>query len=357
MDVMKTLTRFTILCFGLLFLAPNGNAHEALGSNHESTFASTADKEMSTTTSLSCLTPAWLWTSDITSTSATLTWTEVWDAQSYSVQIRMLPYGSWYEVSGSPFTNTWTSVYNLSPSTTYEWRVRSNCGYGQYSPWSVIAGFTTLGMTCQSPTGLYTLDITQTSAKLKWNTVWGAQNYTVQIRMLPYGYWYEVSGSPFTGTWTNVYNLSPATTYEWRVRANCGYGQYSPWSYTSVFTTLGMTCEAPTGLYTLDITQTSAKLKWNAVWGAQHYTVEIRMLPYGYWYEVSGSPFTGTWTNVYNLSPSTTYEWRVRAKCGYGKYSPWSYTSVFTTQGMTCQAPTGLYTLDITQTSAKLKWN
>jgi hypothetical protein len=211
-------------------------------------------------------------------------------------------------------------------------------------------------MTCQAPTGLYAFDITQTSAKLKWNAVWGVQNYTVEIRMLPYGNWYKVSGSPFTGTWTKVYNLSPSTTYEWRVRSNCGYGKYGPWSAIGVFTTLGTHCQVPVELYTSYITGTAAMLNWSEVWGAYSYSVQIR-LPNGSWTYVYGSPFTHSPATVNNLSPGTTYEWRVRSNCGHGSYSDWSASAVFTTSGVACNKPVGLTTTDISDTSATFTWS
>jgi chitodextrinase len=83
-----------------------------------------------------------------------------------------------------------------------------------------------------------TSNITETSATFSWDVVPGAQNYTVQTRLLN-GTWYDVPGGPFAGTTVTVYGLTPNTTYQWRVRANCGNGQYSYWTSPITFTTIG----------------------------------------------------------------------------------------------------------------------
>ncbi|HJW30957.1 MAG TPA: fibronectin type III domain-containing protein [Saprospiraceae bacterium] len=284
-----------------------------------------------TTTGGSCNAPYWLSTINVTQNSATLSWSSVSGAVSYSVQYRIAG-GTWYDVPGGPFTNNWANLTGLQPGTQYEWRVRSCCGYGMYSDWSYIAYFTTdNAYNCNTPTWPVTLDITSTSAKFKWDAVYGAQSYAVQIR-LPGGNWMDVPGSPTYGTWIIVYNLAPGTTYEWRVRACCGYGQYSDWTNPVQFTTLGSSCDPPGWLGTTNITQTSATFEWDAVPGAVSYTVQKRITG-GTWYDLPGSPFTGTWVNVTGLQSGTAYEWRVKSNCGNGMMSAWSAIAYFTTLG------------------------
>jgi hypothetical protein len=56
-----------------------------------------------------------------------------------------VPNGAWYYLPGSPFANTSVTATGLNPGTTYEWRVRANCSYGNQSYWSSPVSFTTLG--------------------------------------------------------------------------------------------------------------------------------------------------------------------------------------------------------------------
>ena len=308
-----------------------------------------------TTLNSSCNTPSWPSTTNITNTSATFNWSAVSGAHSYSVQIR-LPNGTWSYIPGSPFTNTSATVYGLNPNTTYEWRVRANCSYGQYSNWTGPVVFTTTGSSsCNAPSWLYTANITQTSATFDWSPVSGAVSYSLQLRLAG-GTWYDVPGGPWTDTWYTATGLTPGTTYEWRVKSNCSNGSMSEWSYIAAFTTYGDTCNTPTGLHTTSITESSATFNWDAVSGAQSYSVQIRF-PNGSWYYIPGSPFYNAHATVYGLDPGTTYEWRVRANCGYSQHSYWSNPVTFTTAGSsTCEAPDWLNTTNITATTATWQW-
>jgi len=195
----------------------------------------------STFTSLcgsSCDTPANPVTLSVNSTTATVQWDEVSGAVSYLLQFR-LNNGTWYYVSGNPFSDNYAIISGLNPNTTYQWRVRTYCGNGQFSAYtSGITFTTTAAATCNAPTGLIASNITQNSATLQWGTVTGAVNYVVEYRTTG-GTWYMVAGSPFTGTSANLSGLQPGTNYEWRVRTNCGNNNFSAYSVTSYLTTMG----------------------------------------------------------------------------------------------------------------------
>lgn len=179
--------------------------------------------------------------------------------------------------------------------------------------------FTVGPSTCAVPTGLFTSNITQTTAKINWTAVSGAINYTVQFR-LPGGTWSNLSGGPFTSTTVNVSGLSSNTTYEWRVATNCSNGLTSSWSGAVSFTTTGQVCATPGGAYTSNITQNTATLNWNAVPGALNYTVQF--YTNGSWQNLGSGTFTGTSTGVYGLFANSTYQWRVMANCSSGQSAP-----------------------------------
>lgn len=86
------------------------------------------------------------------------------------------------------------------------------------------------------PQGLYTSGITMNAATYNWEEVPGAVSYSVQ-RRLPNGLWYYISGSPFYTTTVTDAGLAPNTTYQWRVRANCGTNVHSYWTNGVTFTT------------------------------------------------------------------------------------------------------------------------
>ena len=301
----------------------------------------TVAESFTTNGTSNCTAPVTLETYNIGQTTATWDWSPVSGAVNYSVQWRFAG-GTWNNLAGGPWSGTLLNVGGLSPATTYEWRVRSNCGYGVVSDWSVAESFTTLTSACATPTGLSTTNITGNSATFNWNAVAGAQSYSVQIRW-PNGTWTYISGSPFNNTSATVNNLNPATTYEWRVRANCAYGDYSYWSPAMTFTTTGSSsCTAPDWLGTFNITQTTATWDWNPAPGAWSYSVQWRYAG-GTWNNLSGGPWSGTLLNVGGLQSGTAYEWRVRSNCSNGVVSDWSIPSAFTTLSGTCTTPTGTH--------------
>ena len=302
-----------------------------------------------------CNAPAWLYTNNITATSAMLDWETVPGAQSYDLQYRVAG-GTWYNVPGGPFFQSWHTLWDLSPGTCYEWRVRSNCPNWMYSDWSYPQAFCTAGAGCGVPTWPSTWDVTQNSATLSWDAVWGVYNYMVQIRE-GNGEWYDAPGSPTHTNWLYITGLNSCTTYQWRVKSNCGGNVWSYWSAPITFTTQCQSiCEPPLWLYTNSITATSAVLDWEPVFGAASYSVQYRVAG-GDWYYVPGGPFNVTWAYLDWLQPGTTYEWRVRSNCCNWSYSPWSYQVWFTTEGGGCNRPSVLTTKHITATSATLLWS
>jgi hypothetical protein len=108
------------------------------------------------------------------------------------------------------------------------------------------------------------------------------------------------------GSWVTVPNvtipytlsgLSPDTEYEWQVQSICSNGT-SDWSASATFHT-GSLCDGPEGLNTTDITATSATLNWNAA--LAEYNGRYRK-GFGYDFE-SATPYA-----VDSFDPCTTYD-------------------------------------------------
>ncbi len=96
------------------------------------------------------------------------------------------------------------------------------------------------------------------------------------------------------------------------------------WQYTPA-------CLAPANLTTLNITSTSAKLKWNASSGVAKYKVQYKV-------DSTGAPWTAKTVNaantsivINNLLAGVQYKWKVRSICNAEK-SAYSPVEKFTTQ-------------------------
>ena len=116
----------------------------------------------------------------------------------------------------------------------------------------------------------------------------------------------------------------------------------------------GSTCDAPTGMSTGSITQTTAVFSWTAATGAVSYNVQYRETGTSSW---SSANTAATSYNASALTAGTGYEWQVQTVCSAGS-SAFTASTNFTTGIITsCGAPAGLSTTNISSTSAKLNWN
>ena len=295
-----------------------------------------------------CDAPTGLAANDITHESADL----LWDAQAgvagYEYVVDQLAADP--AASGTTTPATTYTATSLSASTIYYVHVRTDCGGGNFSPWTTIS-FTTLIEPCDAPTGLAANNITYESADLLWNVQAGVAGYEYVVDQLaadPAG-----SGTTTTATTYNATSLSASTIYYLHVRTDCGGGNFSPWTTIS-FTTLVEPCDAPTGLAANNITHESADLLWDAQAGVAGYEYVVDQVSADP--AASGTTTTATTYNATGLSASTIYYLHVRTDCGGGNFSPWT-TLPFTTLLEPCDAPTGLAANNITHESADLLWN
>lgn len=254
----------------------------------------------------SCAVPTSLSASNITQTSATLNWSAVSAATSYTVQYKLATATSW--TSAGTVSSTSMNISGLTAATNYNWTVKANC-----SGFAVNASFTTSGVTtCAVPTSLTTTNIGQTSATLNWVPVSNASSYTVQYKTSAATTWTSLNSTTNSLT---LSNLIAATSYNWLVKANCSSN-----SAVVNFTTTSppaITCNKATNLTEINITNNSATLKWNAVQYAQSYTVRFREVGALNWtiYYVSGT------SQRVKLKPRRSYEWDVETKCTNGTSS------------------------------------
>jgi hypothetical protein len=249
--------------------------------------------------------PAGLNTTNITNSSATLSWGAVPGATTYTVQYKQNSSSTWITAG-----NTTSTSYNLSglaANTAYNWQVKTDC-----SNYSATANFTTTnsgGGSCATPANLTTTNVTTSSANLSWGAVNGASNYTVQYKTNNSSVWLT-AGTTSANTYT-LNSLSAGTTYNWRVKANC-----SNYSATVTFTTLtggGGSCSPPSVLTNNYVAPTSAIISWSPVSGASSYTLQIKYASSSYWYTLGTVAVTQV--TITGLQPSTSYHWRVKANC------------------------------------------
>ena len=339
---------------------------------------------------------------DLTKTSVRLRWDAVEEATDYDVSYRRTAGGEWKAVPHEG-TKLYSTLTGLEPNTEYSWAVRAENDLGA-SAWVYADNFTTLRDQAESgegtsqpegpstrapdpPTNLRIADLTKTSVRLRWDAVEEATDYDVSYRRTAGGEWKAV---PHEGTklYSTLTGLEPNTEYSWAVRAENDLGA-SAWVYADNFTTLRDQAESgegtsqpeepstrapdpPTNLRIEAITNTSARVRWDAVEGATDYDVSYRRTAGGEWKAV---PHEGTklYSTLTGLEPNTEYSWAVRAENDLGA-SAWVYADNFTTLRDQAESgegtsqpeepstrapdpPTNLRIEAITNTSARVRWD
>jgi hypothetical protein len=290
-----------------------------------------------------CAVPVALETTNISQTGAFLHWGPVATGGLYNLRYHIGNSTTWIVL------NNVTMPYqlgNLTCGTLYEWQVQRICSNStpstQLSAWSTAAVFTTMACTnpnpCETPTGLSTTNITQSSAVLHWGAVTTTSNlYNIRYHSANSTTWIVVNNvtMPY-----QLGNLNCSAGYVWQVQRICGTAsgtnsELSPWSIGATFSTSPciIPCAAPIGLSANDVTQTSAILHWGVVSGAVAYVVSYRPLN-------TTSPFITLTTNtnsilISGLNVGSVYTYQVRAICANGtiatNMSPLSVPYVFTT--------------------------
>lgn len=299
--------------------------------------------------SASCLPPSNLSSFNISSSSASISWTasssnpalyDVYFSTSNTAPTAAtIPNGS--------IAATAATLNSLSASTTYYFWVRSNCN-PQVSSWVSGGSFTTTVDTCNVPSNITKTNITSSAAQINWTAASptpsnGYQFYYNTINTAPIVST-TPSGNSIT-TSTNLSGLVAATTYYIWVRSDCGATQ-SSWVSGGYFTTLAATCNPPSSLASSGITSNTAQISWT--------TATPNPIQYDVYFSTSNAaPSTstipigsvnGVAANIIDLTAGTTYYFWVRSNCGSSN-SAWVYGGSFTTiaQGTCTDALYGQY--------------
>ncbi len=271
--------------------------------------------------------PTGLASSGITQTEITLSWTKSTGATAYKV--RKDSDDEWTTL-GDVATHTFSS---LTAGTEYDLEVVASNSGGE----SAAAALTvsTLPDPPEPPTGLTHGAITQTSIVLNWTQSAGATAYAVRKDSDSWTVLEDVATYTFTG-------LTAGTEYVFSVVANNAAGNSAAATYT-----ISTKPEAPTGLATGAITQTSIVLNWTKSAGATGYKVQAGSG------DVTTLGDVATYT-FEQLTAGTSYDLKVIAFNAGGDSAAKSISA--STLPSAPGVPSGLTTSGITQTTITLGW-
>ncbi len=147
------------------------------------------------------------------------------------VSYRTSPSDSWHQLASysiSDWSNTYDASFTLeelSPTFQVSFLGHSNGGYYIFVDDIDIVS----AGGCARPMGLQATEVTAFSALLGWTSAGNEESWTIELN----GHETTVTTQPYL-----MEGLRPNTEYTFRVKANCGEGLESEWSYTQTFTTL-----------------------------------------------------------------------------------------------------------------------
>ncbi|GAB3835944.1 fibronectin type III domain-containing protein [Hymenobacter jeollabukensis] len=324
-------------------LTPNTQYTVSVTSNCANGLSSTAATTTFTTLA-PCNAVTSLTATNVTTTSASLTFTPASAGTSYTVTYTPAG-GSATTVTPAP-TASPVNLTGLTPNTAYSVSVISNCGGGQTST-AATTTFTTAALpTCAAVTGLTATGISTTTASLIFGGTAGA---TYTVTYTPQG-GSATTVTPAPGSSpVSLTGLTPATQYSVSVVSNCSNGASSS-AVTTTFTTLATAaCPPVTGLTVSNTTTSGATVSFVAGAGNTTYTVSVTPAAGGTPITVQATASPATFTG---LLPGTAYSACVTPSCGTTAGAQVCVT--FTTATPTCPVPTGVAVSGITSTGASV---
>ena len=302
-------------------------------------------------------------TTDITTTTAKVTWTAPTDnvgVAGYNVYVN----DSETPVNGETLvTGTEYELKDLTAGTGYTVTVKAVDAAGNVSDGAAHTFTTNNAADTEAPsapTNVVVTDVT-TTAKVTWSEAKdnvGVVGYNVYLNEA------KVNETLITTTEYDLTALTEETNYSVKVTAVDAAENESGRSEAATFTTpKTQDTEAPSvpaGVTASDVTQTGAKITWTAatdnvgVAGYNVYLGESR---------VNTSPVTVTEYELSGLTANTEYTVTVSAVDAAGNESARSDAATFTTleaeeekDNEAPSVPAGVTASDVTQTGAKITW-
>jgi uncharacterized repeat protein (TIGR01451 family) len=236
-----------------------------------------------------------------TGNQITVGWNAVVGASGYSIERSADGSTGWSAIGA---TTTATSLLDpeLTPGTTYYYRVVTNAATGDSLPSNIAGATTAPGIA--APTTV----AADTTITVSWPVVPGAASYMIERSPDGSTGWTTLQAS-ITSISLNDAGLLNGTNYYYRVTASNSAGSSPVSAVVSAKTGLGLpTLSASVTNYT------GVVLNWNSVAGATEYTLR-RSIDGGTTWNTAGTTSSTTLTDA-ELVPDGTYEYQVIATDG-----------------------------------------
>lgn len=309
---------------GATLTIPSG---QAAGDYHiEATFGSVADLQAALTViDNSLAAPTGLASPTQTANAIELTWSAVDGATGYIVQWKPTDSETW---NAQPaVTEATDTVAGLQPETSYDFQVQAQGDGGATSPWSATFTIATAAeqTPLPAPEAFAAGTATATTVPFTWETVTGADSYTIQWRTEG-GEWTQVpdiASSPYT-----VEGLTADTAYEFQIKAlgdgflDSDWAPQPPLAATTASLPQLATPQAAVGT----VEATSVEITWAAIENAEQYVIRWAQTGQTDWTEEPPVADPATSGTVTDLTTGQGYDFQVQARADGWAASEWSAT-------------------------------
>ncbi len=279
-----------------------------------------------------CDMPTDVTATDVTTNTATISWTAPATAPANGYKIKL--YNSvTHELTFTETTNTSGVLSGLTPGVTYYVYVQSICSTDSESEWTESVNFTTTqeAVACDMPTEVMVTDVTTNTATVSWTAPATAPANGYKIKLYN-SVTHELTLTETMNTSEVLSGLTQGVTYYVYVRSVCGTDNQSDWTESVNFTTTqeSVTCDMPTEVMVTDVTTNTATVSWTAPANTSVNGYQVKLYN-SVTHEVSFTETTNTSEALSGLTPGITYYVYVRSVCGTDNQSEWTESVNFTT--------------------------
>ncbi|MFA6201137.1 MAG: choice-of-anchor L domain-containing protein, partial [Bacteroidales bacterium] len=284
---------------------------------------------------------------NITTNTATVIWNTIDGAESYTLQYKEQGTSTWSSEILATANNRNIVLDSLSGNKTYDVRIRSNTSSpNDPSSWN-MSSFTTL---LPAPINLTTSNKTQSSVVINWDSIVGANNYTIQYKLKSASSWITYPTNPTTNQ-VQLTGLS-LSEYQVKVKANkTSPSSSSDWSSILEFS-ISNSIATPSGTAS-NISASSATISWNAITDAVSYVFQYKLASASSWSSEQIVNADNRLINLTSLDTNALYYYRIKSIASDSSLnSGWGSSQFKTLLG----TPIGSAS-SITASSATISWN
>lgn len=248
--------------------------------------------------------------------------------------------GGFFNISSQTTSIITPTDYELvgSPNTVYTFAIRAINAASEVSAYSNTISITTSAL--GAPSDVIASAQTNGSVRLNWiDNAATESGFFLDIRQLPNGSFVTLGAAAPNTIAVSLTQLSPATAYEFRVRAFTGSSSSpSAVAISNIASVTTPAFTAPASLTTTELGDDVVLLNWQDTTSNEAgFLVEQRLLPNGTFVELGSVVQNATSVSVSGLVPFSQYEYRVRAFTGAAN-NPATLSAYSNTAGFTAFA-------------------